>query len=119
MRYEDVRASMKIEKDPNTGKPRRVNVFTADIRGKRKPFYGGKLVENVTQAAARDVFGEQLVRMDRLGWPSLFHCHDEAILEVDQNVTARDVEHEMAYCPEWLKGCPIAAEAKEVAHYLK
>ena len=119
MRYEDVRASVKIEKDPNTGKPRRVNVFTADVGGKRKPFYGGKLVENVTQAAARDVFGEQLVRMDRLGWPILFTCHDEAVLEVDQSVTARDVEHEMAYCPEWLKGCPIAAEAKEVAHYLK
>ena len=72
----------------------------------------------IVQAVARECLGAH-VGMDRLGWRNLFTVHDETVLEVDQTVTARDVEPEMSHCPEWLKGCPIAAEAKEVAHYLK
>jgi hypothetical protein len=41
------------------------------------------------------------------------------VLEVDQSVTARDIEQEMSYCPDWLKGCPVSAEAKEVQAYCK
>jgi DNA polymerase len=119
MRYEDVRASVKIEKDKETGKPVRKTVYTANSDGKRKPFYGGKLTENLTQAVARDVFAEQVATMVKGGWGCLFTVHDEAVMEVDQSVSANDVEREMARCPEWLKGCPIAAEAKEVPHYLK
>jgi hypothetical protein len=119
MKYERVRASMTIEKDPVTGKPRRVNKFTADSDGKRRPFYGGKLTENLVQAVARDVFGEQVATMVKGGWDCLFTVHDEAILEVDPSVSAKEVEHAMSQCPEWLKGCPITAEAKEVAHYQK
>lgn len=119
MRYEKVRASVRIEKDPETGKPKRVNVFTANTDGRHHAFYGGKLTENLTQAVARDVFGEQVARMVKGGWDCLFTVHDEAVMEVDQSVTAKEVEREMSYCPEWLKGCPISAEAKEVSHYLK
>lgn len=119
MRYEDIRASVKIEKDPKTGKPRRVNVFTADVGGKRKPFYGGKLTENLVQATARDVFAGHVVAMDHNGWTNLFTVHDESVLEVDESVTARDVEAEMSKCPDWLRGCPISAEAKEVSRYCK
>jgi DNA polymerase len=120
MRYEQVRASVRIEKDPETGKPVRKTVFTANSDGKHKIFYGGKLTENLTQAVARDVFAEQVARMVKgNGWGCLFTVHDEAVLEVDQAVSARDVEREMSRCPEWLAGCPISAEAKEVPHYTK
>jgi hypothetical protein len=119
MRYEKVRASIRIEKDPETGKPVRKSVFTANIGGKWVALYGGKLTENLVQATARDVFAEQLVAMEDRGWTNLFSCHDEAILEVDQSVTAADVSAEMSKSPKWLPGCPIAADAKEVAHYLK
>lgn len=87
----------------------------------RVPFYGGMLTENMIQAIARDVFGEHCLALDRnFGEGTvLFTAHDEAVNEVDQDVTAKDVEHVMSQCPEWLKGCPIAAEAKEVPHYLK
>jgi len=120
MRYSEVKASLVIKPDPETGKPRKSWKYTALSNGNRKPFYGGKLTENLVQATARDIFAEQIVRMeDKDGWTNLFSSHDEAILEVDQSVTAKDVEHEMSYCPEWFKGCPIAAEAREVDHYLK
>lgn len=119
MTYARVRCATRIEKDPETGLPRRVTLFQANTDGKWKAFYGGKLTENLVQATARDVFAEHLVAMEKNGWTNLFSVHDEAVLEVDPSVTARDVEHEMSRCPEWLKGCPISAEAKEVAHYLK
>lgn len=119
MKYCDVRSSVQIKPDPITKKPKRSWVFTADSDGRRKASYGGKLCENLVQATARDVFAEHIVRLEDRGFPNLFSVHDEAVLEVDQDVTAADVEHEMSYCPDWLAGCPIAAEAKEVSHYLK
>ena len=119
LRYEGVRSAIKIRLNPKTNQPEKRWEVTANVGHKRTPFYGGKLTENVIQATARDVFAEQLVRMEDNSWDNLFSSHDEAILEVDQDVTAKDVEQAMSHCPEWLKGCPIAAEAKEVAHYLK
>jgi hypothetical protein len=119
MRYESVRAEYRIEKDRKTGKPRRNCVYTAVIGGKRKKLYGGLLTENVTQACARDVFAEHMLRLDARGWCNLFGVHDEAVLEVDESVTAADVEHEMSVCPDWIAGCPVAAEAKVIPCYLK
>lgn len=119
MRYERVRCEARIEPNKKTGKPERKTVFTAGIGGRRFMFYGGKLAENATQATAREVFGHQIVALEDAGLTNLFSCHDEAILEVDNSVTARDVEHLMSNCPEFLKGCPVAAEAQEVAHYCK
>lgn len=119
MRYEDVRSSVRIEKDPVTEKPRRVTVFTADIGGKRFPFYGGKLCENLIQAVARDVFGEHIVLLEKAGVTNLFGVHDEAVVEVDPDVSAGDIKTIMSTCPEWLKGCPISAKAHEVSYYCK
>lgn len=119
MKYEKVKCFTKFVKDKETGLPRRTSEFSADTDGRYKHFYGGKLTENLVQATARDVFAEQLIYMEDSGWRNLFSVHDEAVLEVDQSVTAKDVGHAMAKCPEWLKGCPISAEAKEVDHYLK
>lgn len=87
----------------------------------RVPLYGGLLTENAVQATARDIFGEHCLALDDTfgNGTVLFTSHDEAINEVDQSVTAKDIEQVMSATPEWLKGCPLAAEAKEVAHYLK
>jgi len=119
MRYERVRCDIRIEQDPETKKPRRKSVFTADSDGRRKPFYGGKLTENLVQATARDVFAMHLLRLQARGWDVLFSVHDEAVLEVDADVSAEDVEHEMSWCPEWLANCPLAADAQEILHYQK
>lgn len=87
----------------------------------RVPLYGGLLTENLVQATARDVFAEHLLALDdRFGVGTvLFSSHDEAINEVDQSVTAKDIKQVMSVTPKWLEGCPLAAEAKEVPHYLK
>lgn len=120
MCYADIRGTLRIIQDPETKKPRKKWEFTATTDGRRRfAWYGGKLTENFCQAIGRDVFAESVVRMEDNGWTNLFSSHDEAILQVDKDVTVKDVEHEMSKTPEWLAGCPIGAEAKEVQHYMK
>jgi hypothetical protein len=119
MRYEHVKITTRIVKDPETGKAKKKTEFTADVAGKRRPFYGGKLVENITQAIARDVFAYLILKLADAGHINLFSCHDEAVLEVKPEVQAKDIEHIMSECPPWLKGAPIAAEASELDHYCK
>jgi len=119
MRYEKVRCESRIEPDKETGEPRRRSVFTADVGGRRFQFYGGKFTENYCQAVARDVLAWQMVNMDKRGWWNLFNVHDEAVLEVDPDVTDADVNAEMSRTPEWLKDFPVACETKELPHYLK
>lgn len=119
MRYDKVRADTRIEQDPETGKPIRRTEMTAEVGGKRKKFYGGKLTENLVQASARDCFAFHLLRLHDAGHVILFTVHDEAICEVQLSVVAKDIERIMSECPEWLPGCPIAAEAKEIPFYLK
>jgi hypothetical protein len=119
--YRKVSCAPRMTVDKKTGKPKREFVFMAESDGRRKPYYGGKLVENITQATARDVFGHHLVELeDKFGAGTvLFSAHDEAITEVDPSVTAKDIEAVMSQCPDWLEGCPVAADAKELAHYTK
>lgn len=118
MTYEYVKGETRIVKGKD-GKPQRKSEYTAGTGERRRAFYGGKLAENITQGVARDVFAFHLAALDSSGVDSLFTSHDEVILEVDQSVTTKDIEAQMSVTPEWLKGCPIAAEAQEVPHYKK
>lgn len=118
MTYEYVKGETRIVKGKD-GKPQRKSEYTAGVGERRRACYGGKLTENLVQAVARDVFASHLATMDAAGLDILFTSHDEAILEVDPSVITTDVEQFMSVTPEWLKGCPIAAEAQEVPHYKK
>lgn len=117
--YRNVRCTVRIVLDPVTKKPKREWVYTAESDGRNKQFYGGKLTENIVQATARDVFAHHLIDLIDAGHQVLFTSHDEAICEVDEHVTAEDVAGIMSKCPEWMPGLPVAADAKEVAHYTK
>lgn len=52
--------------------------------------YGGKLVENIVQAIARDCLVESLVRLKAAGYKTVMHVHDEAILEVPKRTADLD-----------------------------
>ena len=43
--------------------------------------YGGKLVENIVQAVARDCLAVTLIRLDDAGYKTVMHVHDEAVLD--------------------------------------
>ena len=87
--------------------------------GPRVPIYGGRLAENLTQAVARDVFAECLLRLSRAGVDVVFHVHDEAVCEVAPGTDPREIERIMSITPDWLPGCPLAAEAVVTSHYCK
>ena len=82
--------------------------------------YGGKLVENIVQATARDVLGEAMLRLEKLGYKIVAHVHDEVILDVPKGVTNIDeINEQMAINPEWTEGLPLAAAGFRSDFYMK
>lgn len=74
--------------------------------------YGGKLAENITQAVARDCLAEALERLERAGYPVVFHIHDEVVTEVPGG-SERDLERVieiMSQVPDWAPGLPLGAD---------
>lgn len=116
--YENVKSQVRIVAGKD-GKPRRKEEVVARVGDKVRACYGGSLTENACQAIGRDVFGFSMCKMDSAGLRILWSSHDEAILEVDQDVKPEDIEEYMSVTPPWLEGCPISAEAKFVDHYEK
>jgi len=120
MRYLDVKRECRTVKDPETGEHKRKWIVTAMIGNRRFSLYGGLLTENLVQATARDVFSEHLLKLqDASGIDVLFTVHDEAVVEADEGVTVKDMEHIMSQAPDWAPGLPVAAEVLETPHYLK
>jgi len=117
--YHDVRAEIRQKKNRTTGQFESKQVITSEVALRRKELYGGLLAENVTQAAARDVFGEHMLTLEEQTGDVLFHVHDEALMETELEVTTQDVEAVMSVTPDWIEGLPCAAEALEVPHYTK
>lgn len=82
--------------------------------------YGGKLVENIVQATARDVLGESMIRLEKLGYKIVAHVHDEVILDVPKGASNIDeINKLMAINPEWTEGLPLAAAGFRSDFYMK
>lgn len=80
--------------------------------------YGGKLVENIVQAIARDCLAESLLRLDAQGYPIVMHVHDEIIADC----TAGSLEEMcdiMGQPISWAPGLPLRADGFETEFYCK
>lgn len=78
----------------------------------RMSTYGGSLAENCTQAVARDLLAEAMLRIDSPATPVVLHVHDEVVCECKLNtVSLIDFKDKMVELPAWAKGLPIAAKA--------
>ena len=72
--------------------------------------YSGKLVENITQATARDLLAEAMWRLEQAGFEIVAHVHDEVILEVPKGSTTVDaVCGIMNQNPAWAEGLPLSS----------
>jgi len=85
-------------------------------QGARAWTYGGRLAENVTQAVARDVLAEAMVRLHGGGYDIVGHVHDEILVEA--NATAA-VKALMVDAPAWATGLPIDGEGFVCDRYRK
>ncbi len=81
--------------------------------------YGGLMVENLTQACARDVFLAGIRNLEDAGYRVIFHVHDEVVVEADASASRADVVRLLTTMPAWAKSLPVAAEAEETDCYKK
>ncbi len=73
--------------------------------------YGGKLVENITQAVARDCLALNIERLEAAGFPIVFHVHDEVVIDVErERADLSTVTKIMSQPPEWAKDLPLSAD---------
>lgn len=76
--------------------------------------YGGYLAENLTQACARDVFADGLLRLEAAGFNVLFSIHDAAVVLLKDDDTAESRLKEMyrlqTTVPTWAAGLPVTVE---------
>lgn len=80
--------------------------------------YGGKLVENIVQAIARDCLGEAMKRIDQVGYRIVMHCHDEVILDTDKE-NSYEVTQIMSQDIDWAPGLPLKGDTYSCSFYKK
>ena len=83
------------------------------VRKGRNYIYGGKVVENVTQALARCIVGEQMLKIAEK-YRVVLTVHDSVVCcvrEDEAQDAQRYVEECMRWTPDWAKGLPVNCES--------
>jgi DNA polymerase len=95
------------------------NVYTKSWR--HEPTYGGKLAENASQAASRDVMAGGMVRAEDAGYPIVLTVHDELVTDPEDNemFTVDGLGALLAANDDWNEGLPLAAGGFESQRYRK
>jgi DNA polymerase I-like protein with 3'-5' exonuclease and polymerase domains len=93
--------------------------FVYDSRKGPLNIWGGALVENVVQALARIIVGEQMLKI-RKRYPIALTVHDSAVAVVKEseiNSAEAYIVECMSTPPAWAKGLPVACELKFANSY--
>jgi DNA polymerase len=83
--------------------------------------YSGKLVENMCQAAARDVLASSMQPIESAGYEIVLTVHDEIISEAPDtdDYTHEHLAELMSAGCDWTEGLPLAAAGFEAKRYRK
>lgn len=82
--------------------------------------YGGKIVENVVQAIARDFMADAMLRVEAAGYPIVLTVHDEIMAEPRCDFGSLEQFCSiMGEVPSWGAGCPIAVAGWRGQRYRK
>ena len=98
--------------------------FFGKLKGRtswgRVETYGGKLSENITQAATRDLMADAMVKLEKVpGVDVVLSVHDELLAEVDGPEGLAAMESAMLDTPSWARGLPVAVEGGLMRRYGK
>jgi len=82
--------------------------------------YGGKLVENIIQAIARDCLAHSMLSVNEAGFDIVMHVHDEIVCDVHSSDDALSrITSLMGQPIPWAKGLPLRADGYETYYYKK
>ena len=114
---------------PNGLRIRYPNLRRVEVDGKSQIVYdsrkgevsiwGGTVVENVVQALARIVVGEQMLKINNV-YRVVLTVHDAAVIVVpidEKDQALEVVTGLMSVAPAWATGLPVTSEAKAGASY--
>jgi len=96
--------------------------FSYQGRRNRLKIYGGLLTENITQALARCIVAEQMLKIHDMGYRIVSMTHDEIIAICPKKQAKKclaDMLAAMSTAPDWAKGVPLAAEGDFDVNYSK
>ena len=121
---------IKVGIDKKTGKPKYKSKkgFTYEGYNTKKKWtridsHGGKIVENLVQAIARELLAAGLVKAWKAGLDVRMHVHDEIVALVKTKlaeISASTLEEQMIEKPKWWgEEVPIRAKADVVTCYQK
>ena len=103
MRYEDLKGEQNSQGTE----------YSYKTRKGRTRIYGGKVIENVCQALARCVIGDQMLLINNK-YRAVLTVHDSVIAcvpESEAEEAQKYVEKCMRYVPKWAKGLPLECES--------
>lgn len=81
--------------------------------------WGGRLVENIVQAFARDCLAVAMTRLTEAGYHIVFHVHDELIAEAPEGSRWEDMAEIMARPIDWAPGLRLPADGYDTKFYRK
>lgn len=122
--YHNCRREYVQPKDRN-GKPlpyrRRAWVCDAVVgNGTQRRIVGGPTqVENIIQAIGRDLLTHALVNVERAGFRTVTHVHDEVVTETTGGLTVERLSSLMCDLPDWAEGLPVEAAGYTTQRYRK
>lgn len=122
--YHNCRREYVQPKD-RSGKPlpyrRRAWVCDAVVgNGTQRRIVGGPTqVENIIQAIGRDLLTHALVNVERAGFRTVTHVHDEIVTETTGGLTVERLSSLMCDLPDWAEGLPVEAAGYTTQRYRK
>lgn len=115
--------STRLKLDPRDG---REHIVYMGVNQETKQWgetetYGGKLVENIVQATARDCLAISMQRVAALGYNIVMHVHDEIIVDcpIEDTGAMERINACMAEPIPWAPGLPLRGDGYETSFYMK
>jgi DNA polymerase bacteriophage-type len=97
-----------------------LGVDSATKKWRRQALYGGLIMQNNTQATARDLLVNGMLKAEAAGYGVIAHVYDEIIAEVPKGFgDLADFERLICELPEWVEGMPLTAGGWRGKRYRK